>query len=298
MNSWFPLTVGNLDAYSEPGSTGIRWAIHDNSLPGYNGLFFLLPGDYLRVFGAGGACVWEGVIEFDYRRDWRPYGHQDLPIYGEQVLMGQRVQGLPDDGLNIRLDDWWHWFDRRASAVVWRDAGRIDSQEISPLVLAIARENPDRWPWMAPTRLLDGLSLVNPMDRARILGDIPPAVAWIAHHLKWSVTDVATSLEIPEALAQQWSAPSDLPWHRALPSDPAWFERAAFLPALFAHMHFQLGERLRQPDQWGDEVSTAIRAASTSFAALQRIVMEWAPDPDAIKLPRDAVPPAALDVLA
>lgn len=280
--NWFPLAVGNLDPYVEPraGSTGISWAVHDNTLPGYHGLLVVQTGDWLRVLDDQLRPLWEGCIDLDFENGWQPYA--DDPMFGQQ-----KVDDRPVNGVQRTVDpkQWLAWFTARHRAVLFRPAEAVGGQSVSPLIQAVAELPADRWVWRAPTRFFDGIERLSALERNRIVGDLQPAVAWIAHALGWTHGQVAASLDIPESLAAQWAAPSDLPWHRPVPPNPEWETRSAHLLALYAHLHWTLGERIGDQASWSSGARALLAQACGSLSALQGAVAELAPDPDLLTPP-------------
>lgn len=74
---------------SETGSDGDQWAVYDERVGGYEGLYAIKDGDYLKVEDDGGATLFEGIIkkksaygfggtihdpETDRNIDWTPAG--------------------------------------------------------------------------------------------------------------------------------------------------------------------------------------------------------------------------------
>jgi len=281
MSKWFPLGVGNLDPYVEQGAQGVFWALHDNSLPGYHGLLVLQDGDWLRVLDESGEALFDGKLAFDYDTH-RESDPED--IFGtQQVVDGHQVNGLPA-GVDART--WITWFERRLRAVVFRAEHALSTPSLSPLIQAVAGyDDPTRWLWNAPQRFFDGFAELPQLERHRVAADLQPAVAWIAHAFGWSAHDVATSLDIPERLATEWAAPADLPWHRPHPENPEWVTRGAHLLALYAHLHWAVGERIGDLSAWPEAARQAIDKARRSFSELAEAVAEFAPDPDLLRSP-------------
>lgn len=274
----FPLAVGHLLPYLEYGSHSLTWAVHDNSLPSYHGLFVLQNGDFLRILDERMNPVWEGAIELDYDQGWQPF--PDDPMFGCQWIGNQRVNWVQK---NVSPETWMGWFQGRYRAVLTRNPDQVLSTSVSPLVQAVVNLPPERWLWRAPQRFFDGLPEVVALERSRIVNDLQPAVAWIAHALGWKSAQISQSLDVPSALAEQWSAPPNLPWERLHAENPEWETRGAHLLAFYAHLHWTLGERVNRPETWDSTVRAAVAAASESFAALQEAVASLAPDPDLLR---------------
>lgn len=278
--NWFPLAVGHLDPYREPGPNAIAWAVHDNSLPGYHGLLTLQANDWLRVFDDQLNVVWEGVVVPDHESHVVPY--ENDPSFGYQAINGHSVTWVPT---GIRPETWMSWFDARHRAVLWRPADQGFSPSVSPLLQALINRDPEVWPWQAPQRFFNGVDATQDLEHSRIVGDLQPAVAWISHALGWSVDDVARGLDIPHTLASEWTAPANLPWHRPAIENPDWEVRGAYLLALYAHLHWTVGERIGDRSAWPEGVREAIDRARRSFEDLEAVVVELAPDGVLLRAP-------------
>lgn len=85
---------GTLLAFFETGTEGVLWSLQDDVNVGYDGLHVLEPGDHLKVFAKDGSIAWEGNIELEYEREYKPYPKN--PKYGQQVepIYGMYVHGF------------------------------------------------------------------------------------------------------------------------------------------------------------------------------------------------------------
>lgn len=114
---------GRLENYWETGTEGVRWALVEDGKPGYDGLHALRDGDRLTVYAGDedGTVLWEGVVELEYERLWRPYPKN--PEYGQQAIFGYWVRGFQVD---LEPEVWASWFieGRRAHLLKRESAAR------------------------------------------------------------------------------------------------------------------------------------------------------------------------------
>lgn len=98
---------GRLEPFSEQGTEGTFWCVHDPARPGYEGLHAIESGDLLTVFSDAGRqnVLWEGVIEFDYDRC-----RSSLPLAPSikvQRIGHETVHGIP---ASIKPGEWMTMF--------------------------------------------------------------------------------------------------------------------------------------------------------------------------------------------
>ena len=113
---------GRLESYWETGTEGVRWALEEDGKPGYDGLHALRDGDRLTVYAddEGNTVLWEGVVELEYKRLWRPYPMN--PESGQQAIFGHWVHGFQ---AGLEPDVWARWFfEHRRAALVKKEAAQ------------------------------------------------------------------------------------------------------------------------------------------------------------------------------
>ena len=86
---------GVLDAFFETGTEGVIWSLYDDKNNGYDSLHCLENGDYLKVFSESGEIEWEGIVDLEYKRNYRSFPNN--PDYGQQEVFGFWVHGLQSD---------------------------------------------------------------------------------------------------------------------------------------------------------------------------------------------------------
>lgn len=98
---------GKLEPFSETGTEGVVWSLHEDGVDGYDGLNCLCQGDYLTVYDPKDSTkiVWEGNIDFEYERNYHPFPKN--PQYGQQAIFNIWVNGIQRD---VEPDDWGLWF--------------------------------------------------------------------------------------------------------------------------------------------------------------------------------------------
>ncbi|HEY6437101.1 MAG TPA: hypothetical protein VIY47_10975 [Ignavibacteriaceae bacterium] len=98
---------GTLEPFSETGTEGVVWSLHEDGVVGYDGLNCLADGDYLTIFNPEDPekVVWEGTIKLEWERNYHKYPNN--PKYGQQAIMGLWVHGIQ---YNVEPDKWGFWF--------------------------------------------------------------------------------------------------------------------------------------------------------------------------------------------
>lgn len=93
LNSKKSLPVkGALEAFFETGTEGVIWSLFEDEKEGYEGLHCLNDGDILSVWGKDGKILWQGAVELEWKRRYRPYPSN--PKYGQQEIFGMWVRGF------------------------------------------------------------------------------------------------------------------------------------------------------------------------------------------------------------
>lgn len=105
--------IGTLEAFREPGSEGIQWAVFDNAAMGYAALNILQDGDYLFVEDGNQGIEWEGTIKLDYEMNRRPHSFHPTGTW-------QRVNNCTVHGLQSGIEPgkWFNWFTSERPAVL------------------------------------------------------------------------------------------------------------------------------------------------------------------------------------
>jgi hypothetical protein len=96
---------GKLDPYFETGTEGVIWSVVVDGYEGYDSLLPLKDGDQLKVLGSDGQLIWSGVVNLEWKRNWRLYPMN--PAYGQQAVLGLWVHGLQSD---VNPEVWARWF--------------------------------------------------------------------------------------------------------------------------------------------------------------------------------------------
>lgn len=98
---------GKLEPFFETGTEGIIWSVTEDGKEGYDSLHSLDEGDLLTVLvpDGSGAVVWEGNINYEWKRNFRNYPGN--PDHGQQEIGGMWVHGIQE---NVEPDDWGMWF--------------------------------------------------------------------------------------------------------------------------------------------------------------------------------------------
>jgi hypothetical protein len=98
---------GKLEPFSETGTEGVVWSLHEDGVDGYDGLNCLHQGDYLTIFDPLDITkvIWEGNIDLEFERNYHPFPRN--PQYGQQAIFGMWVHGIQRD---VEPDDWGIWF--------------------------------------------------------------------------------------------------------------------------------------------------------------------------------------------
>lgn len=97
--------VGTLMDFSETGTEGIIWAMHEAGKIGYEGLRVLNFGDYVTIFTPDKTnIVWQGYISLEYDSNCpasnNPYG-------GRQAIGNYWVNGIQE---GVSPTAWLYWF--------------------------------------------------------------------------------------------------------------------------------------------------------------------------------------------
>ena len=145
--------TGRLDPFCETGTEGVVWAVTVDGLLGYDSLFPLQPGDGLLIYGADGDVAWQGIVDLEYQRRYRPYPNN--PKMGQQEVFGYWVHGFQRD---LDPETWAKAFFDGAPAVIRpvershpaglkEKAALVDQLASDPLAaLRCAKTHPARQP--------------------------------------------------------------------------------------------------------------------------------------------------------
>jgi hypothetical protein len=128
--------IGKLDPFSETGTEGVIWSLHENGKEGYDGLHCLGEGDHLTVYDPvdNTKVVWQGNIDLEYERNYRPFPMN--PEYGQQEVGGMWVHGIQR---TVTPEDWGTWFYKQYPAeLVKCEIGRLWPCEGSSTILGQA----------------------------------------------------------------------------------------------------------------------------------------------------------------
>ncbi len=109
----FVSLAGTLEPFFETGTEGVVWSLETNGIPGYAGLCCLENGDELLIYDESGGVAWQGVVDLEYDRHYRPYPTN--PQYGQQEIRGRWVHGFQR---NLEPDVWASAFFSRTPAIV------------------------------------------------------------------------------------------------------------------------------------------------------------------------------------
>ena len=110
---------GKLDPFFETGTEGVLWSLYDNDNNGYKSLHVLKNGDYLKVYNEQQQVYWEGEIQLEYKRNYRPYPQN--PKYGQQEIFGYWIHGLQE---NIQPEFWAKMFFNEMTAELKEKEGK------------------------------------------------------------------------------------------------------------------------------------------------------------------------------
>lgn len=99
------MRTGKLEAFFETGSEGVIWSTYEDGKQGYDALNCLQDGDYLKVFSPEGSVVFDGEVNLEWERNYRPYPMN--PAHGQQEVDGFWVRGLQVD---VEPQEWSKWF--------------------------------------------------------------------------------------------------------------------------------------------------------------------------------------------
>lgn len=114
---------GKLEAFSETGTEGVIWSLHEDDKDGYDGLHPIDQGDYLTIFDPEHPTkiVWEGNLDLEWERNYHPFPGN--PQYGQQAIFGMWVHGIQR---NVEPDDWGTWFFKEFPAeMIKSEIGRL-----------------------------------------------------------------------------------------------------------------------------------------------------------------------------
>ena len=59
---------GTLEPYTAGPAEAVLWSIHEDGLPGAEGVHPLLNSDFLTVYGEKGIVLWRGIVDLDFVR--------------------------------------------------------------------------------------------------------------------------------------------------------------------------------------------------------------------------------------
>jgi hypothetical protein len=94
-----------LEPFFETGTEGVIWAVYEDGKQGYDGLNSLKDGDRLKIFASDDSILWEGIVQLEYKRRYRPYPLN--PQYGQQEVLGYWVHGFQE---NLDPEVWGKMF--------------------------------------------------------------------------------------------------------------------------------------------------------------------------------------------
>jgi hypothetical protein len=102
------LVPGELEAFWETGTEGVVWSVIKDGFEGYDALYCLGNGDFLRIYDEAGSVIFEDEIKLEWKRNYQPYPLN--PSLGQQAVNGYWVRGLQH---NVVPEVWSTWFHSR-----------------------------------------------------------------------------------------------------------------------------------------------------------------------------------------
>ena len=104
---------GKLESFWETGTEGVIWSLYMDGKEGYDALYTIKEGDYIKIYDEEDKLMYEGDIIEDRFSNWFSYPMN--PILGQQAAGCYLVHWVQAD---VSPDTWCHWFNRTLRAEI------------------------------------------------------------------------------------------------------------------------------------------------------------------------------------